>query len=168
MFGWITSVVNWAIGKIPDTIRVWVHDLISGVYGLFHNVASLVGDAWDILFHTFHNLRLLADEFTHAVSIAFHWLIKVWIPALNKWIDDHLLKPLLAAWQWIHKEGAYMLHLLTVPLSLVNFFWTALLHKIEVEAWTAGRLLGRFFLSLIAHNVRQFLQLMEDILSAIL
>jgi len=42
-----------------------------------------------------------------------------------------------------------------------------LLAQLERDAWKIGRLLGKFFLGLIVHNLKMFVIVIEDILMAV-
>jgi hypothetical protein len=134
---------------IPDVIR-WADKFIHGV--------------WTYAINVFHYAIREFDRLRHDIA---HWLdnLRHWV-VIDVW--DPLFKSLLKAWHWITHEGATLWYFLTHIEKLVDRFWNALLAKIEHEAWTAGRLLGRFFISLIFHHVRQFVILLEDILNAIL
>lgn len=212
MWTWIVTTLGLAGNVVPDTIRRWVGDLISGVFGFVHSIFNFVGHAWTDLYRAaawlytgvihlaietyadfYHILRVVipdvlrwANKFIHdvwryAIDV-FHWTIRqidflkhwiLWlIDHLRAWVIHNVWDPiwhtLYPVWQWVIHEGAALWHLVTHPALLVDWIWDHLLVKIEREAWTAGRLLGRFFLSLIVHNIKTFAILIEDIVDAIL
>lgn len=212
MWTWIVNVLGLAGNVIPDTIRKWVSDLVTGIFGFIHTVFHLVGDGWLDVVHgaswlytgivnlaaetyltLWHIVRALipdvirwADKFIHQVwayaIVVFHWaahefdLIRHWVAALldalRHWVITDIWTPiwrtLAPAWHWITHEGLALWNLVTHPALLVDWIWLHLLAKIEHEAWTAGRVLGRFFLSLVVHNIRTFAILIEDIVDAVL
>lgn len=212
MWNWIKNVLGAGAHVIDETIRQWVSDLISGVFGFIHTVFGLVGRAWGDMFGAarwiytgiwhlgtetywtlWHILKRVIPDVIHWANVfihkvwqyaidLFHWTwrqiewLKHWILALfdafRRWVIreiwDPIWRTLAPAWRWITHEGVALWELVTHPDRLVNWIWNNLLVKIEREAWTAGKLLGRFFLSLVIHNLRTFLTLIEDILDAVL
>lgn len=212
MWGWIRRAYDSVAGKIDDTVRHWVHDLINGVYGFIHTVFHYVAAAWVTLWHDvydtvihvarfmqqaegaiwdlwFHILPHIVRWAWHEilVGVAFtravwHWTavefdrlrhdIAHWLDDLRRWVIQDIWAPIWRtlgpAWHWITHEGDTLWHYLTHPAELVDLLWDYLLAKMEREAWRAGKILGRFFLALIVHNMRTFALLLEDILNAIL
>jgi hypothetical protein len=145
MFGWLRSAFDWASGKIDDTIRAWVHDLISGLYTFLHIIFGDVGKAWSELERGVYDLWHVLDVFGRQV-------VKV---------ADELFA-------WINHEGRTLWHYITHPNLIVDLIWRELIVKIEREAWDVTEVLGKFFLSLFHHHMKRFLLLMEDILHAVL
>lgn len=212
MWGWISKVLGLGIHVIDETVRQWVGDLISGVFGFIHTVFGLVGHAWLDMFNAgrwlytgvarlgvetfqtlWHIVRQLIPEvirwatywihrLDNFIRWVVHWaahefdVIRHWVAALfdafRRWVIEDVWSPiwrtLAPAWRWITHEGLALWNLVMHPGLLVDWIWEHLLAKIEREAWNAGRLLGRFFLSLIVHNVKTFAVLIEDIVDAIL
>ena len=212
MWGWISKVLGLGIHVIDDTVRQWVGDLISGVFGFIHTVFGLVGHAWGDMFHagkwlylgvarlgveTYQTLAKIikqiipdvihwATYWVHRlgrfIEEVFHWaahefdVIRHWVAALfdafRKWVINDVWSPiwrtLTPVFRWVTHEGATLWYFLTHPAAFVDLIWTHLLVKLEREAWNAGRLLGRFFLSLVVHNLRTFFLLIEDVIDAIL
>jgi hypothetical protein len=212
MWGWIKHVIGVAAGAVDDTVRHWVADLISGVFGFIHTVFGLVGHAWIDIFHAaewvekgllhlgletyldlWHILKRVIPDVIHWANVfihnvwryaqdVFHWavrefdFIRHWVAALvqdvRRWVVRDIWSPiwrtLNPVWRWVTHEGATLWHYLTHPAALVDLLWNHLLVKMEREAWVAGRLLGRFFLSLVIHHVKTFAILIEDIVDAIL
>jgi hypothetical protein len=145
MFGWIRNAFDWASGKIDDTIRGWVSDLIHGLYAFLHLIFGAVGAGWDELSRYAYDLRVALDKFSSATARGF---------------DD--------LYHWINKEGREVFYYITHPAKLVDLIWDDILAKLEREAWTVGERLGKFFMSLILHNLKRFMLLLEDILHAAL
>ena len=134
---------------IPDVVR-WADKFIHGV--------------WTYAINVFHWAIKEFDRLRHDIA---HWLdnLRHWV-VIDVW--DPLFRSLLSAWHWIHHEGMTLWYYLTHPDKFIDLIWNHLLAKIEHEAWNATKLLGRFFLSLFVHHIRQFVILLEDILDAIL
>jgi hypothetical protein len=168
MFRWIGSIYNSATGAVDDAVRSFVHVLINGLYSFLHTIFGLVGDAWKLYRDANSQLRKGLEDFSVAVQSAFHRIIKVWIPDFTRWVTRHILDPLLGAIRWIDNEGRIMWHYLTHPADLVNLIWDYLIVKTEHEAWNISGKLGKFFVSLFAHNMKRFLLLIEDIIHAAL
>lgn len=190
---WVGALISGVFGFIHT-----VFGLVGSAWGdMFGAAEWLWGSAgrfaWACYAKFYHILRIAipdvirwADKFIHGVWTyainVFHWTIREfdtlrhdiahWLDNLRHWVVidvwDPLFRSLLGAWHWITHEGATLWHYLTHIAQLVDLFWDALLAKIEREAWTAGRLLGRFFMSLIVHHIHEFVILLEDIVDAIL
>lgn len=212
MLNWIYRALGAVTGAVDETIRRWVGDLITGVYGLVHTVFGMVGRAWIDMLHAaewmyvgtvklaietyatlWHILRTVipgvvrwADFWIHYIE---RWVIEIWhsiavefnavrhwtaalVDAARTWVVRDIWSPiwrtLTPVFSWVTHEGATLWHYLTHPADLINLLWDHMLAKMEHEAWTAGRLLGRFFLALVIHNVKTFAILIEDIITAIL
>lgn len=212
MLNWLKNVLGLATNVIDETIRRWVSDLISGIFGFLHTVFGLVGNAWADMFHAaewlyggilhlgnevyetlWHILRKVLPDIVrwldrfindvwHYAQDVFHWAmqefarIEHWVLALiddvRRWVINDIWEPiwdtLAPAWTWITHEGLSLWNLVMHPGDLVDWIWNHILLKIEREAWNAARFLGRFFLSLIVHNIKTVAVLFEDILDAIL
>jgi len=88
------------------------------------------------------------------------------------WVIRDIYRPLFGslekAWHWIFNEGATLWYYLTHLDKFIDLIWDYLLAKIEAEAWNAGKILGKFFLSLFLHNIRRFALLLEDIIMAVM
>lgn len=154
--------------------------------GVYHLSIETYATLWhilrkvipDVIHWAWHYLQL-ADQYikdvfrwaAHEFDLIRHWVAAL-LDALRHWVITDIWNPiwrtLAPAWKWITHEGLALWTLITHPGLLVDWIWNHLLVKIEREAWTAGRLLGRFFLSLIVHNIKTFAILIEDIVSAIL
>lgn len=71
-----------AISAVPDAVRIWVRDIVNGVYGYLHGLFGLIGDGWDRLesaaFLAWHAVTGFMDE---AVT-AFYRILHVIIPAV--------------------------------------------------------------------------------------
>ncbi len=69
---------------------------------------------------------------------------------------------------WIDGVGATMWHYFTHLADFAELLFGFLLVSFEKHAWDAGALLGKFFLSLLVHNLARFATLVEDIFDAVL
>jgi hypothetical protein len=201
-----------AAGAIDATVRSWVRELITGVYGWLHIIAGDVGSAWSVLegkaLGYWHGLT----AFVNSLVAALYHLFKILLPAviaeyrklfgqaekfitsvynyvlrqvasliqfISKSVDGlwqlvlrDVWRPLLAsltnAWKWIKTDGATVFYYISHPDKLIDLIWLYLIAKLEREAWNVGALLGKFFLSLILHNVKRLALLIEDIINAVL
>lgn len=113
-----------------------------------------------------------ARKFLYDLILAtYHWALGVF-EATRKWAVDTIFKPLytfiLKAWNWVVKRGEAMWHYFSNLADFAKLLMPWLIAELERVSWDAGKLLGKFFLSLIVHNVIRFASLMEDIVSAIL
>ena len=153
-------------------LKSLAHEVVHGLYWivkvLIPDLAKWAGNEFKRIEHyilsVYHTvLRLIDNAVKYAeylVKAAEHWVITdIW---------DPIWRTLSQAWHWVTHEGDTLWHYLTHIGEFVDLFWDALLIKIEREAWNAGKLLGRFFISLIVHHVRMFATLIEDIVDAIL
>ena len=181
VFGWLDTM----FGHIGDAWHVmWLSsfavDIASGNFGM------AIADAFGRLFKiAIPRLIAWADRELKSLGIDLSkltdWIVKRIeqivarivhdITQLARWVTVHIYDPLardfLQAWHWITHEGALVFDIITHPDKLVNLIWDALTGKLEAEAWNIGDRLGKFFLSLIIHNIRKFALLMEDIIMAV-
>lgn len=116
-------------------------------------------------------IRTVVSDLTHLIDSVYHKLLAL-LDALKKWVITDVWNPLIAwvkrIWDWITKVGATMWFYFThLPAFAGLLFWH-IITSLERHAWDAAKLLGRFFLSLIVHNLVQFVTLVEDIISEIL
>jgi len=168
MFGWIANAYNSVVGSIDDTIRNWVHNIISVLYSFLHSIFGLVGHAWLDLADAGRLIRSALDNLGHWTYMVLHRLIKVYLPSLTRWITRTILDPLLNAIKWIAREGNTMWHYFTHPGRLVDLIYDYIVAKIETTAWNTAEKLGKFFISLFAHHMKRFLELIEDVIHATL
>jgi len=190
---WVSDLINGVFGFLHTVFglvgRAW-RDLFNAarwIYtGIVHLAIETYADFYHILRVVIPDVIKWADQFIHRVwryaIDVFQWTVrqfewvKHWVLALladlRRWVIRDVWDPiwhtLAPAWHWITHEGIALWHLVTHPGLLVDWIWLHLLAKIEREAWDAGRVLGRFFLSLVFHNFKRFAVLMEDIFDAIL
>lgn len=143
--------------RFIDLYRHWLPYL----YSYAHWVLTLLGKAID------EAKKLLLA----AINSLYHWALTTF-DATRKWavkeIWDPLFKSLTSAWHWLTHEGATIWHYFTHLPEFADLLFWHILASLEKYAWDAGKLLGRFFLSLFYHNVVRFATLMEDIVDAIL
>jgi hypothetical protein len=190
---WVSDLINGVFGFL-HTIFGYVGHAWLGMFNaakwLYTGVVHLAIETYADFYHVLRVVipgvvrwanKFIHDVWTYAINV-FHWTVKQfdwfrhWVAALldalRRWIIHNIWDPIWHALypviHWVMHEGATLWHYLTHPDQLVDLLWNHLLVKIEREAWTAGRLLGRFFLSLVIHNVKTFAVLMEDIVNAIL
>jgi hypothetical protein len=145
MFAWIDRALRSAAGKVDNAVATWVHALIHGLYLFLSTIFGDVGKAWDDLVKD-------GELFLSAVDV----------------LGDTVYDSLHDLYTWVNKWGKELVGWIEHPSTLVDFLWDDLLVKIENEAWTAGEKLGKFFLSLMLHNLKRFATLLEDILDAVL
>lgn len=88
------------------------------------------------------------------------------------WILIHVLAFLYGLvkrlFGWIDGIGATMWHYFTHLADFAELLIMFLVASLEKHAWDIGKLLGKFFLSLIIHNVVRFATLVETIVDAVL
>jgi hypothetical protein len=167
VFSWITRAAAWAASRIDQTTARWVHDVITGVYGFLRLIFSFVGKAWDYFFLSVKLLLSGLEDVFDKIGLAFEYLWKHYIPSLLKWINTHIITPLLNAVRWIAHEGATMWNYFTHPALFAQFLFGYLIAELERLAWATAKKLGTFFLALIIHNLRTFVMLVEDIFNAV-
>jgi hypothetical protein len=168
MLSWIARAFNWASGKVDDTIRGWVHDLISGLYSFLHMIFGGVIDAWNAFYKAVKAAETAIDDAWTELGDAFTYLWDHWWPDTYHWIITHILDPLLTAGKWIANEGATMWHYLTHAADLVEFFFAALIAKLESDAKDVAENLGGFVLHLLIKSTKDVLGWIEDVINAVL
>lgn len=159
------------------------------ILSFYHQLTAVLQSIYRVLYHAYKVLlpamireyrALVASALAFARQVlsyavkAFNTAITYALNLVNdarRWVItdiwDPIWKILTQAWDWVTGKGETLWHYLTHPADLVDLLWDALLAKIEAEAWTAGELLGKFFLSLIVHNLQRIATLIEDILDAV-
>jgi len=190
---WVSDIAMAIYGFVHGVFHLvgiaWGDMIIMSDF-LYVGLVKFVDQAWIKFYHLykvllpgiihyavylFHLLVLSVREVIHWAAHEFdlvrHWTAAL-VEATRVWVVRNVWQPiwrtLTPIFHWITHEGATLWHYLTHPAELVDLLWDHLLAKLEREAWVAGRLLGRFFLSLVVHNVRTFAILVEDIVTAIL
>lgn len=167
MFGWIRKAFDWTTGKIDNLTASWVNTLIRGIWTFLTSLFRTVIDAWNDFYNGAKALAKGLADLAAEVYDWTKWLLDVFWKDWLRWVDVHIIKPLLVAWHWVIHEGAIVWHYLTHAADLVEFFWDALIAKLEKEAWTIGDKLGTFFLALVIKNLEKFAHLIEDIIDAV-
>lgn len=189
---WITDLIAGLYGFL-HTLFSWIDDAWQWLWRhvewfgkQFNIVLSEISHTfWHIIYVTIPSVvrwasRLIAElrQFIehvwkwiqNAVDQLYKFIARV-IRDVRDWVIRDIWRPLhdslLAAWHWILNEGHLVYFYITHPDKLVDLIWDWLIQKLEKEAWNVGRKLGRFFLALIIHNLRPFVNLVEDILNAI-
>jgi hypothetical protein len=88
------------------------------------------------------------------------------------WVVLHVLlflfNILRTAVTWIASRGDSMWHYFTHLDEFALLLFWHIITSLETLAWDAGARLGKFFLSLIVHNLTRFVTLVESIVDAIL
>lgn len=139
---------------IYQAIIPWLSHYILWVYHtVVHLAYVLYRDAWKGILYYYHVLLTALNDLKN-------WVIRdVW---------DPLFKSLTLAWHWLTHEGAVMWHYFTHLPELAEILFWHLVASLERHAWDAGKFLGKFFLSLMVHNIRQFATLIENVIDAVL
>jgi hypothetical protein len=109
-----------AYGAVDNTVRTWVRDLVSGLYGFLHMIFGDVGTAWDNLQTAALNLWHGLERFSRYVSEAFSVLFRVVIPHV---IRDYLtriatvLKYARDIFDYVVREIARVVHLISASIQ---------------------------------------------------
>lgn len=131
------------------------------LYDYAHWVLTLLGKAID------DAKRLLLA----AIDTLYHTLL-VLLDATRKWAISEIWNPLYGsltkAWDWLTHEGATMWHYFTNLADFADLLFNYIIKSLEKYAWATAKLLGQFFLSLVVHNLTEFVTLMEDVINAVL
>jgi hypothetical protein len=99
--------------------------------------------------------------------LAWSWILTLWRNVL-RFVWDPLKRYADLIWHDLLKWGWTAWWWITHPESLAGFLFWHIIRWLEFFAWEAGKQLGTFGLSLVRHNLRRFLILIEDIVSAVL
>lgn len=143
--------------KLLVIIRVIIPVLarwaVREVTKLFKFANFIIAWAWNHIQRLYAFIEQVWDDITA-------WVIRnIWTPLLHDFLN---------VWHWITHFGAIAWFYISHPDKLVELIWVNLIAKLEKEAWAVSALLGKFFLSLIVRHLRQFVLLLEDIISAVL
>lgn len=116
------------------------------------------------LARVYHDFLAFTDWVKARFVQAYHdiegWAVReIWDPLvrLTDWLKANLIKWGYTAW-W------YITHLPQLAEALIYHLAVSL----ENHAWELAGILGKFFLSLIVRNLKPFMLLIEDIISAVL
>lgn len=190
---WVRDLMNGLYGFLHaifgDVGTAW-NDLQTAFLNVWHaaqrfalSVIAVVAYILRVLIPAvIHDYNRLVSDVTNFAKGVYNYavaqiervvrLIASSVDAVYQLVLRDVWRPLLAsltdAWHWITHEGATAWAYISNPVKLVDLIWTFLLAKIEAEAWNIGSLLGKFFLSLIIHNLKRVALLIEDILDAVL
>lgn len=141
-------------------------------YHLYRFVVPTIIKWAELYFATLRKFTLEVWQWAERTAAALIARIIATARDLQKWVVNDIWNPiwhiLTQAWDWILHEGATAWHYITHPADLVDLIWENLIIKLEKESWNVGARLGRFSISLIVHNLRTFVLLVEDIIDAIL
>ncbi len=182
VWGWLSTLFG-NVGKAWHEMfnaGGWIHAAL-GHFGLeslatvwdiiFKRIPAILRWAWKHIQILWHFATRIALRLEHDV-ISLVARIALAVHNALAWVMTHVFIPLkrdiLAAWHWITTHGELVFYYITHPDKLAALIFESLLALLEREAWNIGNRLGKFFLSLIIHNVRHFLNLMEDIITAVL
>lgn len=190
---WVRDLVNGVYGYyhfIDTLLRDAWYNLSNTVYWLARNWLSFMDSVYRKLWQIARNIipgiiseyrRLYNDVLRYAQNVyntvagwfntALRYAETLVQNAIN-WVAIHVWQPLVndftQAWNWITQKGETVWYYLTHPDALVALIFDALITMLEQQAWSVADRLGKFFASLIARNLGQFVKLVEDILDAIL
>lgn len=160
--GWLVwHTLDEFTGEVVTTIARIIRQVIPAVIAWAKaQVARLERYATDIYNFAVRELNALRQFVLNLIA------------SLTVWIVSHVYNPLKAAfdaaWHWITNEGAVVWHYISNPEDLVTLIWDHLIARLERDAWDVAGKLGKFTLSLIAHNLPRLAALIEDVLNAIL
>jgi hypothetical protein len=167
MLNWLKSAWDRASGAVSDTIRGWVHDLVTGLYSFLHTIFGDVRGAWKDFVGTCEAIYHALDHFGDETAHAFGLLFRHWIPGIIHWVTTVVWALAKEAWRWITHEGAIIWGYITHPGKLVDLIWDSLWSTVEARAWDLAGDLGKFAVALIWKHLDKFLVLIEDIFDAI-
>jgi hypothetical protein len=153
----LTRFVNNVVVTFYYVIKVLIAAVIKEYRKLFAEAEKFITTVYNFV----------VRQVLYLIHLIAHSIDSLWQLILRD-VYRPLLKFITQAWHWITHEGALVLYYITHPEKLADLLWAHLIAKLEREAWTVGALLGRFFLSLIIHNLKRVALLIEDILDAVL
>lgn len=181
VWGWISRVFGH-VGKAWHNMfnaGGWIHlalahfglESLAAVWDIiFIRIPRVVSWAWNHLQRLWVFATRIADNLKRAI-IDLILRIAVAVHNAIRWVRDHVWVPLKAlidtALKWIRTAGELVFYYITHPDKLAALIFDSLIALLEREAWNIGDKLGKFFLALIVHNLRHFVNLLEDILMAV-
>lgn len=146
-------MLNW-LRSVAGTVAAWlgkaggnvVNLAIGGIAAIFDLVTGNVSGAWTRLQQVIADVLGLSRQVLDDITQHLVTLLKHLIPRYA-----------MTAWWWV-----------THPDDLASVLFWYLVKWLEARAWTVGKYLGDFALSLVAHNVKRLALLVEDIVKAVL
>jgi hypothetical protein len=151
------KLAGWIYSALYHLFHVVIPGVVRWADRQFHNIMKWVEGIYDWVVHELDTLRKWVD---HLIAGVLHWVtVHVWNPIWHS---------LTLAWKWIAHEGFITWYYISNPGKLASLLLDSLVVALEREAWRLGPLLGRFFLAMLAHNLKRFVLMLEDIIMAVL
>jgi hypothetical protein len=189
VYGVVHGITGWLIGLFGVVLWAWNH-LVEAVTFVAEGIAEWASEVgsflWTLVSHTIpHIFKSIA----HAVKQAWHWVENAvkwaakhiahlakqawhWVENALKWVNNHVLRPLehLAAYVWHHltKWAHDAWYLVTHPLKLAELLFWPLWYVFEQVAWKVARKIGKWLAELVLHNLVRMVNVVEDIVAAVL
>src|SRR5713101_1140144 len=193
----VVDLVHWGLHAVAGVVytvfahvRAAWHEVVAGARAVEDATRAFADSVWRmgvrIIRHVLPALARWAEgRLAAAAAVVAHdvTVIRKWVDTalrsaldavdvLGAWVDDHVLKPLLAdvaaLWKavtaWAYTAWWWVTH----PDKLAGVLLWPLVTVLEASAWEAGGRLGTFVLGLIIRNTRRVAQLVEDVITAAL
>lgn len=145
----------WNFGR--RVVHVYIPRLLKWTWGWIGFLHKLIWTIYSALVRALDTLR----------KLAWSWILALWRNVL-RFVWDPLKRFADLIWHDLIKWGWTAWWWITHPEALAGFLFWHIIHWLEFYAWEAGRRLGTFGLALVRHNLRRFLILAEDVISAVL
>jgi hypothetical protein len=185
----VHGAIGWVVGIFGVVVWAWNH-LLSAATALWRSLENIVGEiaGWIVTFVT-HTLPSIWRHIERVAQSAWHWVENAvkwasthiarlahtawhWVENAVKWVVVHVARPI---WAWIKHVGHQILewahfawHLLTHPLQLAEVIFWPLWFFFEKVAWKVARKIGQWLAELVLHNLVRLVNLVEDIVAAVL
>lgn len=175
----VFRLVGGAWNGLTDAFRAfhsaldnWSHEVyLFGDYLIRHLIPSIVRWAERELAKLSAFISRVYDDLQRAVNDLILRIAST-ARALTKWVLDNVYDPLKEyadqIWADLKKWGYTAWWYITHPDALAELIIFPIATSLEKHAWQLAGQLGKFALSLVLANVRQFINLIEDIVDSVL
>jgi phage-related protein len=142
MIGWIKRMFDLVSGAVDETVRQWVHDLISGLYGFLHTLFGNVIKAWIYFWDATRNMRSGLAHLGEEAWVTFYHLYKVILPGIVHWATLYFKSveaSILSVYHWAIRTTQDLAHDIVVTANdirhwVVTDIWNPIWH-ILTQAW---------------------------------
>lgn len=174
MFSWLSRMFSSVAGRIDNTVRGWVNDVIGGVYGYIHAIFTAVGAEWAKLSTWTGNLYYQIHDVLDAIYRKIFWIIRQAIPFMvqqyyrlvndattfTKTVLDYASKGIT----WVTHYAEHLVH--DAVQWVTDNVWNPLQHLIS-QAWDWITHTGATIADYIAHPDKLAALIFDSLLAII-
>lgn len=148
MWSWLRRMYDSVAGRIDNTVRGWINDLLNGIYGYIHAIFNDVSAVWRDLSSWTANFWSQLDRVFYWIYVKIFWLIRHAVPLIINEYRTLYGKAVTFAQQiftWAQQSVAWLTHYaekLTHDAInwVIDHVWNPLYHVVTTAwNWIYGR-----------------------------